>query len=168
MKQEEPNSQESPHAGMSAATKAAIVVALVVVVAVVLVLKNRNGADTATVPPVVDTESQATALPRFVDLGSTTCIPCKMMAPIIEELRAEYAGRLQVDFIDVNKDRESAAAFGVRIIPVQVFLDATGKELFRHEGFYDKEDILAKWKELGVEFKPASTGEPAPVTPPAM
>jgi thioredoxin 1 len=39
------------------------------------------------------------------------------------------------------------------VIPTQIFYDADGRDLFRHVGFFAKEDILAKWKELGVELK---------------
>jgi thioredoxin 1 len=90
-----------------------------------------------------------------MDLGSVTCIPCKMMAPILEQLKKEYAGRLQVTFIDVNKDGEAARKYGIRLIPTQIFFDASGKERFRHEGFMSREDILAKWKELGVDLAKA-------------
>ncbi len=90
---------------------------------------------------------------RLVDLGADKCIPCKMMAPILEELKADYAGSMQVDFIDVWKNPDAGAEYGIRVIPTQVFFDASGKELFRHEGFFSKEDILAKWKEFGVELR---------------
>lgn len=90
---------------------------------------------------------------RLVDLGAGKCIPCKMMAPILEELKADYAGSMQVDFIDVWKNPDAGGEYGIRVIPTQVFFDASGKELFRHEGFFSKEDILAKWKEFGVELK---------------
>ncbi len=75
-----------------------------------------------------------------------------MMAPILEELKKEYAGRLQVDFIDVWKNPAEAERYGIKLIPTQIFFDASGKERFRHEGFISKEDILGKWKELGVEL----------------
>ena len=88
-------------------------------------------------------------LPRLVDLGAKTCIPCKMMAPILEELRNEYKGKLQVDFIDVWENQSAGDQYGIRVIPTQIFFDPSGKELFRHMGFMSKEDILAKWKELG-------------------
>ncbi|MFC1572397.1 thioredoxin family protein [Candidatus Eisenbacteria bacterium] len=91
-------------------------------------------------------------LPRLVDLGSTKCIPCKKMAPILEEMRSEYAGRLIVEVIDARRDRTTAMLYGIRLIPTQIFYDASGKELFRHEGFYGKEAMLAKWKELGVDL----------------
>jgi thioredoxin 1 len=88
-------------------------------------------------------------LPKLLDLGATQCIPCKMMAPILEELKKEYAGRMEVEFIDVWKNEDAGKPYGVRSIPTQIFYDANGKELFRHTGFFSKEDILAKWKELG-------------------
>lgn len=92
-------------------------------------------------------------LPRLVDLGSTTCIPCKMMAPILEDLRRDYTGRMKVEVIDVRQDRTAAQQYGIRVIPTQIFYDASGKERFRHEGFFAKEEILAKWQELGVDLK---------------
>lgn len=94
----------------------------------------------------------ARALPRLVDLGSTGCIPCKAMAPILDGLRVEYAGRMDVIFIDVWKDRAAAEAYGIHVIPTQVFLDADGRELARHEGFIDRATILARWKALGVRL----------------
>jgi thioredoxin 1 len=97
-------------------------------------------------------------LPRLVDLGADKCIPCKMMAPILDELAAEYKGQMEVVFIDVWKDRAAGEKYGIRAIPTQIFYSADGKELFRHTGFYPKADILAKWKELGVELN-------APVAP---
>ena len=95
----------------------------------------------------------ARPLPRLVDLGARTCIPCKAMAPILDGLRAEYAGRMDVVFIDVWKDREAADAYAIRIIPTQVFFGADGRELARHEGFMGKEEILAQWKAVGVDFR---------------
>lgn len=91
-------------------------------------------------------------LPRLLDLGADKCVPCKAMAPILEEMKAEYAGLLVVDFIDVWKDPTAAQPYGLRVIPTQIFFAADGRELFRHEGFYGREDILAKWRELGVEL----------------
>lgn len=87
--------------------------------------------------------------PRLVDLGASKCIPCKMMAPILEELKKEYEGQMDVVFIDVWENRDAVPQYGIRSIPTQIFYDASGKERFRHEGFYSKEDILAKCKELG-------------------
>jgi thioredoxin 1 len=98
-----------------------------------------------------DTGPEAVAdLPRLLDLGADKCIPCKLMAPILEELKVEYAGTFTVEFIDVWKNSGASAEYGIKVIPTQIFFAADGTELFRHEGFYGKEDILAKWRELGI------------------
>ncbi len=99
----------------------------------------------------VDAPSPA-PVPRLVDLGASRCIPCKMMAPILEALKKEYEGRMQVDFIDVWQNPQASKQYAVKMIPTQIFYDTAGKELFRHEGFFAKEEILAKWKELGIHF----------------
>jgi len=97
--------------------------------------------------------SDAASLPRLVDLGADKCVPCKMMAPILEELKETYAGRMQVDLIDVWKDPAPGREYEVKVIPTQIFFDENGTELFRHQGFMAREDILAKWAELGYEFE---------------
>jgi thioredoxin 1 len=91
-------------------------------------------------------------LPRMIELGSDKCVPCKMMAPIIEELKTELAGKLQMEFYDVWKDPTIGQKFGIRVIPVQIFIDPNDKEIFRHEGFFAKKDILSRWKKLGFDF----------------
>ena len=103
--------------------------------------------------------SDVPALPRLVDLGAGKCIPCKQMKPILAELTRDYADQFSVVFIDVWENREEGPKYGIRMIPTQIFYGADGKELFRHEGFYAKKDILAKWRELGVAVR-----EPAPAT----
>lgn len=98
------------------------------------------------------TASKQIKLPKLIDLGADKCIPCKMMAPILEELESEYAGRLEVVFIDVWKEPERGKEYGVRLIPTQIFYDADGNEFYRHEGFFSKEDILNAFKEKGIDF----------------
>jgi thioredoxin 1 len=157
---------------MNKVGKIGIVVALLVVVAVVVAAKQKgkaptpkgNAAAQATVKPAEAAQpaaGQKAAIPRMVDLGAGKCIPCKMMAPILEELKKEYAGRLDVVFIDVWENRGAGEKYGINVIPTQIFLDPAGKELFRHEGFFSKEDILKKWKEFGYTFdsKPVSSFE---------
>jgi thioredoxin 1 len=97
--------------------------------------------------------AESAKLPKLVDLGADKCIPCKAMAPILAELKTNYAGRMDVEFIDVWKYPDAGKKYKIKLIPTQIFFDASGKERFRHEGFFGKEDILAKWKELGVDIK---------------
>lgn len=87
--------------------------------------------------PVIPVKDTVT----MVDLGAKSCIPCKMMAPILEELKAEYQGRAEVIFIDVWEDPGQGKRFGIRSIPTQIFYDKHGKEVYRHTGFLDKEKI---------------------------
>ena len=129
----------------------AIVVALAVVVAIALALKHGRKAEVSSMVRAA-MPATAVALPRLLDLGSDKCVPCKAMAPALEELKKEYAGKLIVEFIDVWKNPEAAQKEMVEIIPTQIFYDANGKELFRHTGFFSKEDMLAKWQELGVNL----------------
>ena len=124
--------------------------------------KKAVGKDTTAVkakpktkkkPAQADTlKPKEVKLPKLVDLGAGKCIPCKMMAPILEELDRDYQGQLEVVFIDVWKNSSAGDKYNIRVIPTQIFFSHEGKELFRHEGFYSKEDILAKWKEHGYVF----------------
>ncbi len=123
---------------------------MVALVATVLLGPASAGAEAPGGRPP-DTASTR-KLPRLVDLGANKCIPCKAMAPILEELKKEYAGRMDVQFIDVWKDPDAGKAHGVKIIPTQIFYGPDGKELARHQGFINKEQILAQWKAVGVRF----------------
>lgn len=87
----------------------------------------------------------------MLDIGAHSCIPCKMMTPIIEELSEEYEGRAAIVFIDVWEHRDEAGKYDIRAIPTQIFYDTQGKEQYRHVGFLDKESIVAKLTELGVK-----------------
>ena len=144
--------------------KAAVVIGLIVLVGLVFALKRRGDlpgpGTTASHSGDASTGAVSGDLPRLIEIGSVTCIPCKMMKPILDELRQEYAGRLQVDFIDVQVDRKAIMKYGIRMIPTQVFLSAEGKELFRHEGFFPKEEILSKWKEVGIDLDSLRQEEP--------
>lgn len=110
---------------------------------------NLAAANAPAVPP------EKLPLPKLLDLGAGKCIPCKMMFPVLDELKKDYAGKLEVEFIDVWQNPDAAKPYGIEVIPTQIFYDASGKELFRHIGFFAKDDILAKWKELGMDLKTA-------------
>ncbi len=86
----------------------------------------------------------------MIDLGASECVPCKMMAPILEELKKEYAGKADIIFIDVWKDPPQARKYSIRAIPTQIFFDAEGKEVFRHTGFMSKKQIVEILTRLGV------------------
>jgi thioredoxin 1 len=158
--------------------KVAVLLALACAVGVTLAMKQKNSgspapgeqkaqvAARAEEPKAAEegpaqaavTKPAATArLPRLVDLGAGKCIPCKMMFPVLDELKKEHAGRLEVTFIDVWENPKAGETYGIQMIPTQIFYDASGKELFRHEGFFPKAEILAKWKELGIDLAAPAT-----------
>jgi thioredoxin 1 len=93
----------------------------------------------------------AKGMVTMLDLGAKKCIPCKMMAPILEELKREYKGKAAIVFIDVWVHRQEARKYGIRAIPTQIFFDKNGKEVFRHEGFMDKKSIVRVLGKLGVK-----------------
>lgn len=140
-----------------------IVVILVAAVCGVIIYKHNkkasfvpseadSAANNVPQPTKITNQEGTKALPRLVDLGAGTCIPCKMMAPILKKLNKEYSGVFSVSYIDIHENPDQVDKYNIRVIPTQIFFDASGKELFRHEGFFSKEDILAKWAELGMEL----------------
>ena len=102
-------------------------------------------------PEAAENEAAAvgSGLPRLVDLGSESCVPCRMMQPELDLLRTTMEGSLEVVFIDVNQDRSAASSYGIRVIPTQVFFSPEGVELARHEGYIDAEGMLAIFREHG-------------------
>jgi len=86
----------------------------------------------------------------MLEIGSVGCIPCDRMRPVMARLSADYAGKLEVIFVDVKKDQKSARKFGVYAIPTQVFLDKNGKEFHRHMGYYEYEKIAVVLKKAGI------------------
>jgi len=90
-------------------------------------------------------------LPTIADFGRGTCIPCKQMKPILEDLAKEYEGKVNVLIISVDERRDLTTQYGIMAIPTQIFLDSEGQEVTRHMGFYAKEDIIDQLKEMGVE-----------------
>ena len=126
-----------------------VIAVIVVVVAGIFVYKNV----TRTGEPQKSTITQDSnrILPRLVELGADTCIPCKQMAPILEELKKEYEGRMIVEVIDVNENREEAMKYNIRVIPTQILFDVEGKEVGRHEGFIAKEVLVKVFEQVGIK-----------------
>lgn len=91
-----------------------------------------------------------TGRPVLADFGRGTCIPCKRMKPILEELKQEYRGKAEILIIQIDDYRALTRRERIRLIPTQIFFDKDGKELYRHEGFMDREAIRRRLEELGV------------------
>ncbi len=124
-----------------------------IMVAIGSVLFFSNCADQSGKEPdsrAAQAEPQTDKLPTLVDVGKGTCIPCKKMKPILDELTLEYQGRAIVKVIDLRYEPQEAKKYKIRLIPTQIFYDAKGNEVYRHEGFMDKQSIKGKFAEMGV------------------
>jgi thioredoxin 1 len=97
-------------------------------------------------------EIAAYGKPVMVDFGLETCIPCKMMIPVMEELKTKYPQDLKTIFIQVQQEPAKTKEFSIRTIPTQIFFDATGKQIELHVGFISTEDILATFKKYNIEI----------------
>lgn len=111
-----------------------LIAAVALAFALVSCSKQSDG-DTKTA------EGPSKAKVVFVELGSTTCVPCRQMQDVMKKIETKYADQIEVRFIDVNKDRAKANEYKIQLIPTQVFLDSAGNEFHRHEGFYPEEEI---------------------------
>jgi thioredoxin 1 len=92
-------------------------------------------------------------LVTFVEIGAARCIPCKAMQPIMKEVADTYKGQVIVLFHDVwtKQGRIDAETYNIRVIPTQVFLDTYGKEYYRHEGYFPKDEVIKVLKMQGVK-----------------
>lgn len=107
-------------------------------------------AGTAFADPGKTPEFPVKGMVTLVDLGANSCIPCKMMAPILEKLEKEYQGKAAIIVVDVWKDKEPVKRFGIRAIPTQIFFDKDGKEVYRHVGFMSERAIVTQLENMGV------------------
>jgi thioredoxin 1 len=92
-------------------------------------------------------------LMTFVELGSVNCIPCKAMQKVIKAIEEKYGSQIKILFYDVWKEEQAhfAKDYNIRLIPTQVFLDANGKELMRHEGYFPEKEIDAFLQSKGLK-----------------
>lgn len=127
-----------------------IIIFLVLLVIVFGFKKVSNNTETSLTQEDVTTDEIKVT---FVELGSVKCIPCKQMQPIMKEIEEEYKGQVKVVFYDVwtAEGKPYLKEFGIRAIPTQVFLDKDGKEYFRHQGFFAKDELVEVLKTQGVK-----------------
>ncbi|MBA7553290.1 hypothetical protein ES705_45880 [subsurface metagenome] len=126
------------------------IIFLVLLAAVFGFKKVSNNTETSLTQEDVTTDEMKVT---FVELGSVKCIPCKQMQPIMKEIEEEYKGQVKVVFYDVwtAEGKPYIKEFGIRAIPTQVFLDKDGKEYFRHQGFFAKDELVEVLKMQGVK-----------------
>ena len=119
-------------------------------------LKKAKALQTMATPSV-------DSLPRMIDIGRGKCIPCKKMEPILKELKQTYAGRVVIEIINLDEEPHAGDMYNLKLIPTQIFFDAAGTEVWRHEGFLPRDAIIARFEEMGVSLTDVETrGEDTP------
>ncbi|MBE0604553.1 MAG: thioredoxin family protein [Deltaproteobacteria bacterium] len=95
-------------------------------------------------------KARSSGKPTLVEFGATGCIPCDKMQPILDNLRKNYPGKLNVVFVHVRKEAILATRYGIRSIPIQAFFDSKGKEVFRHVGFFTEDEVVEQLSRMGI------------------
>ena len=136
---------------------------------------NGNPDFALSVKEKIDLEKlKSYGLPIIIDFGADSCIPCKEMAPVLEELNKTLRGKAIIRFVDVWKYQVLADGFPVEVIPTQILIDSNSKpfvpkdaqamemQLYvsrdtnehvftAHQGGMTKAQLLAALKEMGLE-----------------
>lgn len=126
--------------------KVGAVAVILLLVAGIFVYKSIN-----KVPDTPTEAIEEEGLPKLVNLMSETCVPCRLMVPILEEIKKEYKGRIVIQVIDIYKQEKEAAKYNIWAVPTQILYDKDGKEVGRHEGFISKEDLIEAFEQVGVK-----------------
>lgn len=90
----------------------------------------------------------------FIELGSVKCIPCQQMQAVMKSIETKYSKEVKVDFHDVwtETGKPFGVKYGIKAIPTQVFLDETGKEYYRHVGYFPEEELVKILQMKGVKL----------------
>ncbi len=94
-----------------------------------------------------DTQVLQSSLPVLVDIMSTYCPPCKMLAPVLEALAAEYTGRVRIVQINAEEDGEVAARYGIQATPTLLFFKG-GKVVDQIVGAPSRSALVRKLETL--------------------
>jgi thioredoxin 1 len=125
-----------------------ILILLIIVIQPQLIFAQKDDAINAAANSLDTSNYKVT----FIELGSVKCIPCKEMQPVMKSIEKKYGSQVKVIFHDLwtSAGKEAAKQFVFDVIPTQIFLDKTGKEYYRHEGFFPKNELVKILKIKGV------------------
>jgi thioredoxin 1 len=93
---------------------------------------------------------QAQKMPMLLEFGRGWCKPCKYMKPILKDMAKAYQGRAIVTTVDMDANADLVRAFRIRLMPTQVFLTPDGKEFYRNEGVFEREQIMQVFAKMGL------------------
>ena len=102
---------------------------------------NQKKAEVVITKENFESEVIKSDLPVIVDFWATWCGPCRMIAPIVEEIAEEYAGKIKVGKVNVDEQEELAIQFKVVSIPT-ILLFKDGQAVGKSVGYCPKESLL--------------------------
>jgi thioredoxin 1 len=111
----------------------------------------QTGQSEANLTSIALPQALTNGKPTLAEFGRGTCIPCKEMKPILENLAVEFQDRLNVSIVSVDVYRDLTNYYRIMAIPTQIVLDSKGKEIFRHVGLWPKDQIIAQLDKLGIK-----------------
>ena len=127
------------------------ILVLTLIIFTILTFPHQAAFTEPSVDPRFPKEIAQSALPKLLDFGRGKCIPCKKMAPILQELSEEYKDRVNIKIIEIDQEPALTRANRIRLIPTQIFFGAKNQEISRHEGFMSKEDIKKAFVKMGIQ-----------------
>ncbi len=101
-----------------------------------------------TMPALCQSSPPPKAKPALYEFGAGYCFSCKEMAKVMAELKTSHSDQVEFRMVYVDKEEPLFKQYKIMLIPTQVFLDASGKEVDRHIGPLSKEEVLKKLREL--------------------
>ena len=111
----------------------------------------HTGQSEANLTSITLPQALTNGKPTLAEFGRGTCIPCKEMKPILENLAVEYQDKLNVSTVSVDTYRDITNYYGIMAIPTQIVFDSNGKEIFRHVGLWPRDEIIAQLGKLGIK-----------------
>lgn len=91
-------------------------------------------------------------MPTLIEFTGESCPPCIEMAPVIESIKSKYRDKLNVITYSMKNDIEMVNKYMVDAVPMQIFLDSAGIELYRHQDFLSEEKIIERFNKYGIKL----------------
>ena len=117
-----------------------LMLTLVLMIAAVLIVACRNTSINGN-----------NTLPKVMKIGRTTCVPCRKMSKLLTELEPKLAGKANVEIVDIDENPEAVKQYNVTGIPVTVFFDNEGNEIYRQIGLLEENEIIGWLEKAGMK-----------------